>query len=224
MPYGKQQQTNSMQPSLGVYHPPYSVVNQITNLIITADINLHLNNLGDPDGSTFLDNLDILGLELHCRFAMHKQGNTLDVFLTEISSSTTICSCKPGPFISDHSMVQCTTSIPHKDIIQESVTFRKIKDIEVAQFANDVEKHPLLKSEGHTDDVNTLVANLETALWEVLDSHVPEKSKVITCRPKYPWYSSEIKHQNGVVRWKEKIWQKYREDHQWIAYKVEKRK
>ena len=38
------------------------------------------------------------------------------------------------------------------------------------------------------------------------------------------WYTSEIKHQKGVVRWKEKIWQRYREDHQWIAYKVEERK
>ena len=84
---------------IGVYHPPYSAVNQITNaqfleefldwlpdqiiehknLIITGDINLHLNNIEDPDGSTFLDNLDVLGLESHCRFVMHKQGNTLDV-------------------------------------------------------------------------------------------------------------------------------------------------
>ena len=62
----------------GVYHLPYSAVNQITdtqllgeflnwlpdqiiehkNLIITGDINLHLNNLEDPDGSSILDNLD----------------------------------------------------------------------------------------------------------------------------------------------------------------------
>ena len=189
---------------IGVYHPPYSVVNQITNaqflkeflnwlpdqiiehknFIVTGDINLHLNNLEDPDGSTFLDNLDVLGLESHCRFAMHKLGNTLDVFLTEISSGIKICSCKPGLLTSDHCMVECTTSMPHKDIIQKPVTFRKIKDIEVAQFANDVEKPPLLNSKGHTDNVDTLVANLETALWEALDSHAPEKSKVITCRPK----------------------------------------
>ena len=159
--------TNKLNATIiGVYHPPYSVVHQITNaqfleeflnwlpdqiiehknLIITGDINLHLNNLGDPDWSTSLDNLDILGLESHCRFATHKLGNTLDVFLTEISSGITICSCKPGPFISDHCMVECITSMPCKDIIQKSVTFRKIKDIEVAQFANDVEKHPLLNS------------------------------------------------------------------------------
>ena len=95
---------------IGVYDPPYSAVNQITNakfleeflnwlpdqiiehknLIITGDINLCLNNLEDPGGSTFLDNLDISGLELHCRFVTHGLGNTLDVFLTEISSGITI--------------------------------------------------------------------------------------------------------------------------------------
>ena len=40
------------------------------NLIITGDINLDLNNCEDPDGSMFLDNLEVLGLELHCKFAM----------------------------------------------------------------------------------------------------------------------------------------------------------
>ena len=73
---------------------------------------------------------------------MHKLGNTLDVFLTEISSGITICSCKLGPFVTDHCMVKCATSMPHKDIIQKSVTFRKIKDIEVAQFTFDAEKTP----------------------------------------------------------------------------------
>ena len=114
--------------------------------------------------------------------------------------------------------------MPQRDIIQKSVTFRRIKDIEAAQFTKDVEKHPLLNIEDQIDDIDTLVTNLETALTESLDSHAPEKSKVITCRPKCPWYTSELKHQKGVVRCKEKIWRKYREDHQWIAYKVEKRK
>ena len=155
---------------------------------------------------------------------MHMLGNTLDVFLTEISSGITICSLRPGPFISDHCMVECTASRPCKDIIQKSVKFRKIKDIEVVQFANDVENHPLLNIKDYTHDVDTLVANLETALWETLDSHAPEKSKVTTCRPKCPWYTSDIEHQKGVVRCKEKIWQKYREDCQWITNKVEKRK
>ena len=93
------------------------------------------------------------------------------------------------------------------------MTFRRIKDIEAAQFAKDVEKHPLLNIEDQVDDVDTLVTNLETALGESLDSHAPEKSKVITCRPKCPWYTDDLKHQKGVVRHREKIGRKYRQDH-----------
>ena len=46
-----------------------------------------------------------------------------------------------------------------------------------------LKKNPLLNIEDHTDDVDTLLANLETALQKALDSHVPEKSKVIICGP-----------------------------------------
>ena len=109
------------------------------NIIITGDINLHLNNIDDVDGSMLLDNLEALGLESYCRFATHRMGNMLDVFFTEIASDITIHSCTPGPFISDHCMVESTTSMPQRDIIKKSVTFRKIKDIDTDQFAKDVD-------------------------------------------------------------------------------------
>ena len=70
------------------------------------------------DGSMLLDNLEVLGLESHCRFATYKMGNTLDAFFTEIACDITIHSCTPGLFISDHCMVESTTSIPQRDIIK----------------------------------------------------------------------------------------------------------
>ena len=87
-----------------------------------------------------------------------------------------------------------------------------------------MEKHPLLNIEDQIDDIDILVTNLETALKESLDSHAPERSKVITCRPKCPWYTNDLKHQKGIVRCRERIWKKCREDHQWLAYKSEKRR
>ena len=183
------------------------------NIIITGDINVHLNKINDVDGSMLLDSLEVLGLESHCKFATHKMGNALDVFFTEIASDITIYSCTPGPFILDHCMVECTTLMPQRDIIKKSVTFRKIKDIDAAQVAKDVVKHPLLNIEDQIDDIDILVTTLETALRESLDSHAPEKSKVRTCRPKCTWYTDDLKHQKGVVRYRERIWRKYREDH-----------
>ena len=54
--------------------------------------------------------------------------------------------------------------MPHKDIIQKSLSFRKIKDIEIAQFTTDVEKHPLINSEGHTV--------LEHIHWPHISNHI----------------------------------------------------
>ena len=134
------------------------------NIIITGDINLHLNNINDVVGSMLLDNLEVLGLESHCRCATHKMGNTLDVFFTEIASDITICSCTHGPFILVHYMVECTTSMPQRDIIKKSVTVRKIKGIDATQFVKDVEKYPLLNIEDQIDDIDILVTNLKQLL------------------------------------------------------------
>ena len=63
-----------------------------------------------------------------------------------------------------------------------------------------MENHPLLNTEDQINDIDILVTNLESALRESLNSHAPERSNVITCRPKCPWYTDDLKHQKGVVR------------------------
>ena len=186
---------------IGIYHPPYSVTNQITNaqfldeflnwlpdqiteqknLIITGDINLHLNNTDDTDGSTLLDNLKVLGLESYYRFVTHKMGNTLDVFLTEMASDITIHSCTPGPFISDHCMVECTTIDAPKDISFKSQSHSgELKILKLLNLLKTLKNTTLLNIEDQIDDIDTLVTNLETALRESLDSHAPEMSKLLT--------------------------------------------
>ena len=89
---------------IGIYHPPYSTVNQCTNamfldkftqwlpdqlakyknVVIMGDINFHLNNVDDPDA---------LGLRIHNNFPTHRHGNTLDILATEIASSLNITTC-----------------------------------------------------------------------------------------------------------------------------------
>ena len=141
-----------------VYHPPYSNVNQCTNtmfldkftewlpdqltkyknIIMMGGINFHLNKFVDPDAVTFKDTLDALGLRIHNNFPSHRHGNTLDIIATEIASNLNITTCQPGPFLSDHGSIECTTNIIREDIIRETVSFRKIKDINTQKFQDDV--------------------------------------------------------------------------------------
>ena len=42
-------------------------------------------------------------------------------------------------------------------------------------------------------DVNNVSARLNSILQNLLDIHAPLSSRVITCRPKSPWYKSDFR-------------------------------
>jgi len=58
-----------------------------SDLIITGDFNLHLDNPSAPYVSSFLDILDTFGLTQHITFPTHESGHTLDLLITRSSSS-----------------------------------------------------------------------------------------------------------------------------------------
>ena len=72
------------------------------------------------------------------------------------------------------------------------------------------------------DDLDLAVSSFNDELKWVLDIIAPEKEKPISMRKLPVWYDEEVREQHCVVRRHERIWQKYREDHQWKAYKVER--
>ena len=56
-------------------------------LLITGDINIHVDVPDDPDAIKFLDLLDSLGLAQHVKTPTHRCGHTLDLMITrEINS------------------------------------------------------------------------------------------------------------------------------------------
>ena len=225
----------------GVYHPPYSTVNQFTNamfldefvellpdqlvkyknVVIMVDINFCLNNVDDPDASTLRDTLDALGLKIHNNFPTHRHGNTLDILAMEIASSLNIITCHPGPFVSDHCSIECTTNIMREDITRKTVSFRKIKDIDKQKFQGDVNQLEMI-NECH--DIDVLVQDLETTLHDIFEAHAPLITKSVAFIHRCSWFSGIIKQQKRRVRRSERIWCKYRENNQCHAYRNEKMK
>ena len=48
----------------------------------------------------------------------------------------------------------------------------------------------------------------------LIDQHAPEtKKKKITTRDQNPWFNEEVGHQKRVVRRRERIWKRYKENH-----------
>ena len=114
-----------------IYHPPYSLSNKSTNRaflddftslvtgllpdhsnhIILRDFNLHVSNNDDIDSAIFLDTIEAMGLYQHVSFPMHRQGNTLDLIISEIQGSITVMTTAPGPYITDHWAIISTLNI-----------------------------------------------------------------------------------------------------------------
>ena len=115
----------------GIYHPPYSLTNKITNgrfidkfteyvstnlpehqnNIFIRDFNLHVSDTLDVDSAIFNDTIEALGLYQHVGFSTHKSGNVIDLILSDITSESKVLTTAPGPFISNHRAVIGTLSI-----------------------------------------------------------------------------------------------------------------
>ena len=88
----------------GLYHPPYSLNNKITNAmfideftefatriipehnnnIFIGDFNLHVSDNESNDSAIFNDTIEAIGLLQHVGKETHKSGNTLDLIISEI--------------------------------------------------------------------------------------------------------------------------------------------
>ena len=90
-----------------IYRPPYSTAHRVTvatfldefpnylepiilspePLVITGDMNIHVDDPNDPDAIKFLDLLNTYGLTQHINTHTHRLGHTLDLIITHVSDT-----------------------------------------------------------------------------------------------------------------------------------------
>ena len=124
-----------------------------------------------------------------------------------------------GTFSSNHCIIDFSIEYSQEEPEQKQVTYRKIEDIEPELMSDDID----LKQLDREGDVNLYAKTLESALKEALEKHAPEKTKVIKDRTRQPWFDGNLKIQKQMTRRSERRWRKYRQDHQWLAYKASMR-
>ena len=71
--------------------------------------------------------------------------------------------------------------------VKKTLRFRKLRDIQLDDFKQDILSSPLVMSPAH--DIETLSRQFDTVLSELLDKHAPLHTKCITLRPHAPWYN-----------------------------------
>ena len=219
----------------GIYHPPYSLTNKITNgrfieeftdyvstslskhpnNIYLGDFNLHVSNTLDTDSAIFNDTTEALGLYQHVGFSTHKSGNVLDLVLSDITDRSKILTTAPGPFISDHRAVIGTLSIKRLKPIIKRKLVRQISKVGDQQWGDAF--NPMnVTLNGKFDD---LVGTFNQELRRVYDTLAPEKECKVHLRQKQPWYDDDMKHHKRKVRKYEKKWLKYKLDSLWTCFK-----
>ena len=182
-------------------------------LLITGDLNFHVDDCSDKDAAKFKDLLLEFGLQQHVNVPTH----TLDRFITWMSDNTTLDVPVASYYISDHTFVVCQLNTPKPATVMETITYLKYKQIDIEKFKNDIEQsclYTMTESICNKDtcDMETMAAQYNTTLRKITDDHAPEKTKTVKKKPAMPWYNDEIK---GLRRdrWKaERQWLKHRGD------------
>ena len=138
----------------GIYHPPYSTTNRITNAmfieeftdhvssclpihqnnIFIGDFNLHVSNQLDTDATIFGDTIDALGLYQHVGFSTHRSGNVLDLILSNFTDEAKVLKAAPGPFLTNHRAVISTLNIKKLKPVTKRIQVRQVNKIKLNQW------------------------------------------------------------------------------------------
>ena len=85
-----------------------------------------------------------------------------------------------------------------------TVTFRRVKDINVDDFTEDLIQSAALNDT--SKPVEELVKNYNTELNRLLDKHAPLCTKTITLRPNTSWFTPELRDAKHQKRKMERKW------------------
>lgn len=134
-----------------------NLVTTTRQLIITGDLNFHLDDVNDRESRRFINILNSHGLFQHVVGATHKKGHTLDVVITMESSSILLatpsvldpCLCdSKGKPSGDHLAVHFSINLKKPAHIRKEITFRKLRDISIPDFQKDISESPILNITG----------------------------------------------------------------------------
>ena len=169
------------------------------NVVLIEEVNIHLNDhTSDDDAGIFSDTLEAMGFIIHMASPTHHSRNTIDLIATQSGSTLDVTSCTCGPYLSGHYVLNCTTSVVHKEAFRKSITYRKIGSININKFITDCVLSNITLSE-----VDDMVNIFNNQLKNALDNNTPEITKQVMVRKKVPWFTQEIREKKRVVHRRE---------------------
>ena len=117
--------------------------------------------------------------------------------------------------VSDHKWITLEMNIPKPQIVKTEKSFRKLSEVEIDKFVEDVHIGEL-----NYNHLGELIDHLNRNVSKSLDIHVPLKTVKLKSKECQPSYTNELVELKHKVRRMENTWHKYPEEHQQKAYKT----
>ena len=219
---------------LAIYHPPASTqhktsnsdfIDQLTyllttigskntNIVLLGDLNLHIDNPEDRDADQLIATLEAFGLEQHIKFPTHQLSHTLDLISYSTSNQTHMyTNSRALPFRPQNGN--------HRNQQQETNRSTAIQRIQETNYSSN---NRVPKNFNNQPILDT--TNLEDAIHQLNDQMLRNLNKVARMkrrrsRKKAPksWFNKDLLDQRKIVKNREHKWLKYRQQHQWTAFK-----
>ena len=139
-----------------------------------------------------MDLRETFSLSQHASGPTHLSGHTLDLIITRSSDDIFLASPKTTFSISDHFIIQFPIGFPRPALSCKKLTFRKLKNIDIAALSADIASSMLCASV-HWDNIDALSDCFNKTLTDILDKFGPLKTRTMINRPKVPWFNDDIK-------------------------------
>ena len=222
---------------MGIYHPPIGtmagnthtkfldevscfiqyLISNHQNLVILGDFNIHTQDLTNPDLLEYNDTVEALGLRQHIMEPTHKKGNTLELIYTESIDTVEVLHAFIGNFILDHRLFGVVLQLRKQFEKSESPRHRNFKAFNLEAFTCEFNNNRILQQ-----TVLEVAYNIFTQeLTRILDKIAPIEEKKPKRRNR-PWYSNKLLEQRKITRNRERIYNTYKQEHQWKAFTRER--
>ena len=182
------------------------------DVIITGDLNFHLDIPIQLDVRRFSATLCDRGMKQLVNKATHSKGHILDVVI--VRDNTFIvpalpnvydpCLCDThGNSSGDHLAICFGVNARKPSGVRKTTTFRRLRQISVSDIMTDTASVSVLLVDGPD---GAMVEAYDTGLHRIVDHHAPLVVKTVTLRPNSTWYTDELRREKHNRRRAERTW------------------
>ena len=107
-------------------------------LVIAGDFNFQMDLVHSKDAVSFNEFLETFGLSQYVSVPTHIFGHILDLIITRSTNDLILGPINATLPLSDHFFVECFIRFPSPSISSKSVSYRKLKSIDIDAFKSDI--------------------------------------------------------------------------------------